>query len=457
MIDVVLADLPLAHLRGESAVESPNLGLLFIAEYVRKRMPFVRFHYLEPFLTVEQHIGKVAGVKPNVYGLSFTTVTKDQSYRLINHLKNLFPEMIVVVGGTHPTVAPEEVFSMSGADACVMGEGEETFLRLLRNNFKDLEGIEGIAYRGNGGVVVNPPRKPLADIDFFPAWDMVDFNNYEVTVTKKRVAAYVMPNRGCPNRCTFCSNPVWRYGGSWCRKRSPQSVAEEVKYLYGRGLREIFLRSDTFNVDVSWAVEVCKAIRGLGFKDLFFQCNLRADKVTDELADGLASINCWLVHVGIESGNDRVLYGIRKRITVDDVLRSCEVLRKRRVQVYGFFMLYNAWEENGMLCYETSREVDGTLKFALFLLRKKLISYMSWSVATPLMGSDLHDIALRHSVLNTGSKFPMNLPETSIKEMNLRLIKGMAVQGLASLLHRQIGWKSRKRIFRKAQLFLGRV
>jgi radical SAM superfamily enzyme YgiQ (UPF0313 family) len=92
-------------------------------------------------------------------------------------------------------------------------------------------------------------------------------------------------------------------------------MADEINYLYGGGIREIYLRSDTFNVDIKWCLEVCNEIEKLKLKGLTFQCNLRADNLKDELTQRLQDIHVWLVHIGLESANDRVLRGIGKNAT----------------------------------------------------------------------------------------------------------------------------------------------
>ena len=223
----------------------------------------------------------------------------------------------------------------------------------------------------------NGIRPLLKDIDFFPAWDLIDFENYDVAVSKKKRMAYLLPIRGCPNYCTYCSNPVWKLEKPWIRQRSPKNIAEEINYLYGRGIREIYLRSDTFNVDIKWCLEVLGEIEKLNLKGMTFQCNLRADKLNDELAQKLHDVNVWLVHIGLESANDRVLKGIGKNASQADNVRTLELLKKYDIKVYGFLMLYNAWETNGKLEYETPEEVNNTLEFAKNCLRDNLIEYIS--------------------------------------------------------------------------------
>lgn len=453
---VVLADLPMAHLKGEAVTESPNLGILYIISYARDRLPNVEFHYLEPFLNMKKHLAELEKLKPDAYGVSFTTPKKSLAFETINNVKKVLPDVLVVAGGPHPTFDPSDVFANSETDICVTGEGEETFVELLKTlrEGKELAGVDGIAYRDKlGNVHSNPLRRLIEDINFLPAWDIIDFRKYDGPVRKKYPFAYVLPSRGCPCACTFCSIPVWRLKKPWVRLRSPQNIAEEVKYLHNRGVKEIYIRCDTFNADVDWAVSVCEEIENLNLKDLYFQCNLRADKVPEKLAEKLKNINCWLVHIGIESVSNRVLKGINKMITFEETMRTLNILKKYKIKVYGFFMLYNAWEENGVLEYETTEEVRRTLSVAKQLLKDKLLTYISWSIANPIVGSKLHDIAVRHNIISENKNLPLKLPVPE-EEMRSCLKEGLLLQLWNGIENNQINRRSMTRVMRKINTIL---
>ncbi len=448
---VVLADPPFGiEAKGEAVTESPNLGILYIVAYAKKRLPEVEFFYLEPFLSMEEHIAKARSIQPDVYAISFTTTRKELAYETIGKVKGLGLKALMVAGGAHPTIDPTDVLNNAKVDVCIVGEGEETFYELLKNT------IDGKPVSDVLGTVNtqkrNDMRPLLKDLDFLPAWEMIDFENYDIAVSKEKRMAYVLPIRGCPNYCTFCSNPVWKLTKPWVRMRSPKNIAEEVNYLYGRGIREIYLRSDTFNVDVDWCMEVCREIEKLNLKGMTFQCNLRADKLNNELAQKLASVGVWLVHIGIESANDRVLKGIGKNITNQDTMRTLRLLKKHDIKVYGFLMLYNAWETNGKLEYETPREVSKTLRFAKKSLNEGLIEYISWSIANPLVGSKLGEIAKKYDIAHHNVRIGncMKLPSVSERQMIAHVKQGMILQLLNGIQKGMITKESYKRAAQKA-------
>ncbi len=448
---VVFADPPFGkECKGEAVTESPNLGILYIIGYAKPRLPNIEFTYLEPFLSMEEHLAKVREIQPDVYAISFTTPRSDLSFEAIAKVKALGYSMLMVAGGPHPTIDPQDVLKNTPIEVCILGEGEETTTELIQKaqNKEAITNIVGtVIKQKNNGV-----RPLLKDIDFFPAWELINFENYDVAVSKKKRMAYMLPIRGCPNYCTYCSNPVWKLEKPWIRQRSPKNIAEEVNYLYGRGIREIYLRSDTFNVDIKWCLEVCSEIEKLKLKGMTFQCNLRADKLNDELAKKLSDIHVWLVHIGLESANDRVLKGIGKNATQADNIRTLELLKKYHIKVYGFLMLYNAWESKSKLEYETPEEVNNTLEFAKNCLRDNLIEYISWSITNPIIGSKLYNIAKKFDIAAYNVKIGncMRLPGISEQQMVEHVKQGMILQLLNGIQKGMITKKSYRRAAQKA-------
>ena len=450
-LKVVFADPPFGReSKGEAVTESPNLGILYIIGYAKPRLPEVEFHYLEPFLSMQEHLQKVKQIEPDVYAISFTTPRRDLSFETIAKVKALGLKMLMVAGGAHPTIDPQDVLNNTPIEVCIRGEGEETVTELLKRivEKQPVDDVVGtVNVQQDNGI-----RPLLKDIDFFPAWDIIDFENYDVAVSKKKRMAYMLPIRGCPNYCTYCSNPVWKLEKPWIRQRSPKNIAEEVNYLYSRGIREIYLRSDTFNVDIKWCLETLSEIEKLKLRGMTFQCNLRADKLNDELAKKLQDVNVWLVHIGLESANDRVLKGIGKNVTQIDNVRTLELLKKYHIKVYGFLMLYNAWETNGKLEYESPEEVTNTLKFAKECLRDNLIEYISWSITNPIIGSKLYHIAEKYGIATHNVKIGncMSLPGISEQQMVEDVKQGMILQLLNGIQKGLITKKSYKRAAQKA-------
>ena len=446
----------------------PSLGILYIISYLREKFNDLNIYYVKGNMNMKQYIEKIKRISPDIYGLSIRSAERGIAYETINSIRKEFSSLPIICGGPHPTADAEEVLNNSQADICIIGEGEATFAELIeyyKDATKKLNDIKGIAYKKSGNISYTPIRPLIKDLDSipFPAWDVIDFKDYQTTsLVKKNPYASMIVSRGCPYNCVFCSNPVWKANKPWLRLRSPKNIREEVEYLYNMGIREIYLYADEFNSVPKWGIEVCEEIKKLGYDDLFFQTILRVDKVPEALAKSLSDINCWLVKLGIESGNQRALNGINKKITLDQVVNACEMLKKYNIKTYGFFMMFNIWEEGGELCYESEKESLTTLKFARSLLSKKLLDYFSWAFTTPIPGSQLYDICKKHDlILNTGKqiqKFNISVKLPGITEKAMKKIqrKGTMLQTYYYLINgiKEINWKNWRYFLKK---FINRI
>lgn len=441
---VVLADPPFEGGRTEQAGMSPNLGILYLISALKQKIDNIQIQYLEGFHNIDSHLKEVERIRPDIYGLSFASTYASLSYQTINAIKERYPSLPIICGGVHPSAVPQDVLKNSQADVCCLGEGEQTIVELVQKYIsgRDLSTVTGIAYKRDGQVSRTPLRPLIKDLDTLPrpAWDLIDFNKYlGLRKYKAKPSTAIVVARGCPFNCAFCSNPVWKLQRPWVRMRSPQNIAQEVEYLYNRGIREIYIRADEMNPEYEWSIAVFKALSQLKHPDLYFQCNLRATPVTEELAKILSETNCWVVHLGIESANQRVLNGIKKKISVEDVVEACRNLKRHGVRVFGFLMMYQVWEEDGKLCVESPKEVDNSLAFLLKLRARKLVDYMSWAFATPYPGSDLYRIANKYNLVMPSRlgrqsmstlDISLNLPGISSRQMSFSRTKGLILQGL---------------------------
>jgi anaerobic magnesium-protoporphyrin IX monomethyl ester cyclase len=463
---IVLADPP----RKESHYDNsyPNIGILYLISYLRKycQTP-LELVYLEGDCTLEQHLNFVEAQRPDIYGLSFAMWTADLAYKTLSAVKQRLPQTLTICGGPEPTANHQLVFQNSTVDICVLGEGEATLNQLVEAlaSGGDLRQVPGLALRQEGAEALTTPKRQLiADLEEIPlpAWDLVDLAKYSgMHINKSSPQTHMLVSRGCPFDCNFCANPVWKLNKPWVRMRQPSSIAAEVKLLYDKGVREIYMTSDEFNVSEKWSLEVCQAIKSLGLRDLYFQCNLRADNVSEKLAQAFSGINLWLIHLGIESGNQRTLDGIGKHITIEQIERTCRIMQAANIKVFGFVMLFHAWEENGVLQFETPADVHKTLDFCRRLLSRKLIQYMSWQVATPMPGSRLHATAKKFNLIpdkKITGVWAQNLllPGVKTDEVKKALRRGMLLKNYYLLKNGNINLSHFSRALRNLKVIFGR-
>lgn len=240
---------------------------------------------------------------------------------LIQYVHSLSPKSTLVAGGEHITALPEYCLEdCHELDVCIVGEGEETIVRLLKALEKkgDLSKVKGIAYRRNGNFHQTPRAKRIKDIDKIPApaWDLIPMENYLSRSLSYHIARGrtipMLATRGCPYRCSFCSNTnMW--GVPWIA-RNPKRVVDEMEFYVHHYGAENFLFSDlTVVVRKEFIVDLCNEILKRKIKVTLQFPMLRTESVDGDVLKLMYRAGCRDVDFAIESGSDEVLNSVNKK------------------------------------------------------------------------------------------------------------------------------------------------
>lgn len=242
---------------------------------------------------------------------------------LIRYVRKLSPGSIIVAGGEHISALPEYCLDdCSELDICVVGEGEEVFVKLLdvlRNKGK-LSDVPSLVYRlSEKEVYCRTPRaRRIKDIDKipFPAWDLTPMENYlsrELNYHIRRGRTIPMlATRGCPYKCTFCSNSnMW--GSPWIA-RNPQLVVDEMEYYINRYTANNFVFSDlTTVVTRKSIVNLCNEIINRKIDITWQLPTLRTEVLDRNVLELMYQVGCRELDFAIESGSKNVLGSVNKR------------------------------------------------------------------------------------------------------------------------------------------------
>ena len=328
----------------------------------------------------------VLGLGPDAVGISALTWTIPSAYQLAEAVKEDSPDTPVILGGPHVSALPRRTLRECGAiDSAILGEGERTFPEFLGHLFSkgmgpEMENLSGVAYRHGGEAAGDTEPVYFEDLDalphparhLFPLSEYVKWSkNFEA---RRTPVASMITSRGCPHRCTFCTRVN---NGVRHRARSPGSVVEEMGELAEMGFNEVQIVDDNFTHDRGRVHEICGLIREREI-DLTFQLanGMRVDHVTPELMQDMYDAGFYSIHFGVESGDDEVLRGIRKGITVDQVREAVRITREIGYELNLFFVIG--------LPGSTMESEERTLA-----LMEELGLPVTYSVCTPYPGSPI--------------------------------------------------------------------
>ena len=320
----------------------PPAGLLYLASAAREHG-----HHVE---VVD---GQIAGDDAllntfragtfDYFGTTILSPLREESYQLIRKVKALKPDCITIAGGAHASILPEQTMRhVPEIDIIAVGEGEGILVDILAA--KPLDQIAGIWYRRAGEILKSSNRRPLNAKEIpFPAWDLIDLDQYKAyekvkidgVALDKKPFLTIYSSRGCTGRCSFCSTWwVWR---QW-RQLPVQRFADEIEYLYQRGIEHFFIADDSMISDAGFVEDLADI---LAERQIHIYCKIacRADKISSRVVSALKRIGCYEIHVGFESGSQKILDAIGKGLTVQHNIRAARLIREAGIRVYALMII----------------------------------------------------------------------------------------------------------------------
>lgn len=344
---------------------NPPLGLAYIAASVRAAG--FRYHVIDaageapeaispypdrPDLMVQGlAIAKIIERIPSdseVIGIAcmFSTLWP-LSHQVADAVRARFPDALLVLGGEHGTAVPNHVLTTSPFDVVVLGEGEETFINLLRSRESggSLGEIKGIAYL-DGDEIVNTGLSPRTrDVDAIPLpdWDSFPIEEYisrhQISGVNVGRSMPLLATRGCPYECTFCSNP-----NMWTRRyipRDPKQVVDEMElYVRKYDVSNFDFQDLTAIVNRRWAVTFCEELLARGLNITWqMPSGTRSEIFDEEIADLLYRSGCYALAFAPESGSKEMLKIVKKQVDLDNLAGAVRITLARGMKLSCFFVI----------------------------------------------------------------------------------------------------------------------
>ena len=183
-------------------------GLGSISAVLREAGHETQLLYLQREPDRDAFLAQVTAASPDL--LAFSTTTHQYPYiqRYAAYAKAARPDLLILVGGVHPTLAPEEVIANPVLDIIAIGEGEHPLRDLVERleSGRDYFDIDNLWVRRHGEIVRNKLRPLIADLDELPYADR-DLFGFDEILAANDGWVDMMSGRGCPYNCSYCCNP----------------------------------------------------------------------------------------------------------------------------------------------------------------------------------------------------------------------------------------------------------
>jgi radical SAM superfamily enzyme YgiQ (UPF0313 family) len=361
------------------------LGLLYVASHLAAR-GFGVSVFDSTFRGFADFETTLLRDRPSVVGLYCNLMTKRNVLRMAAAARA--QGAVVVLGGPDPPHYAE-AYLEHGADFVVIGEGELTLEELLprllkRPGSRDLADVRGIVYRDESGAVVKTPPRPLLpklDDQPWPLREAIELEPYLAAWRGRhgKGSLSLLTARGCPFTCRWCSRSVF---GESHRRRSAVAVADELQFLVERYRPDmVWYADDVFTIHKGFVLDYARELERRGLT-VPFECISRADRIDEEVADALARLSCSRLWIGSESGSQRILDLMDRRVSVEQVRHATSLLKQRGIET-GMFI---------MLGYEDERLED--LEATVEHLKRAAPDVFLTTVAYPIKGTEYYERAL---------------------------------------------------------------
>jgi len=405
--------------RGLTHQPDMPLGLLYIASYLEK-------HGYNPDVYDLNKQDIPVWTKYDIIGFSMLPLARKQVWELIDEIKTKKPSIKIVLGGVFPSSIPEFLIKNLNIDAIIVGEGEATFLDLVKHweSGKSIKEVKGICTKEYG----LHESRPLIDINTLPhpAWYKSNFDWFHMTfadnfpdfktsngiILSKEKLAMVISARGCPNfqQCQFCNTPsFWQYK---YRIRTAENLLQEIEELYYKyNIRVFSFNDDCFPVNKKQCIGFCKRIINKSMK-IAWKSDTRADVLDEEMIMWMKKAGCFMIAIGIESASEKIRNTIHKNLDINKAKETIKLLKKHGILAYVLLMVGNVGE--------TKETILETKKF----LQEIQPDLATWVTGVMICaGTELYDIAKKEKLINDdywikkGNEMPIYQREHTMEEL----------------------------------------
>lgn len=410
--DTIIKDLPLSLLYAATIVHEKGYKVKIIDQRVE-------FDWKEKLLYE-------LGNNPICVGISTMTGSPIKHALDISEIVKLHSFAPVVWGGIHPSLMPQQTLENKFVDLVINGDGEKILYELVDAlaNKKSLNNINGLSYKSNGSIYHNPPGDQI-DLDVLPElpYELVNINNYYRKGYDESVIS-VMTSRGCPHKCAFCYAPFvskrrWRKMGI---EKTIQSI-EIVIDKFHPGF--ICVLDDDFFIDLNRAKKIFIEIKRKNWNVNFDFRGVRVDdlyRMDNEMLSLLEAIGTRNLHIGAESGSQRILDLMRKGIKVNQTVEANRKLK-------NFANLHPTYNFFSGLPTETEEDIYKSTDLIFQLLRENPYCHMTvFNQFTPYPGSELYDMSIKYGyrpprTLKDWGDFGPDNSARSLPWLNKRMIR----------------------------------
>jgi anaerobic magnesium-protoporphyrin IX monomethyl ester cyclase len=331
-------------------------GIAMIASILQSAGHDVELLVFTPDTPIMETLGPfLQRFQPRLFCLTAVSTQFPLICDIAEAIKKLDPAIFVVLGGAHASLMPEEAIASPFIDAVCVGEGDTAIVELATQiqTGRQPTGIPNLWLKQPGTNVVekNESAPFLRNLDSLP---FIDRELWRPWIHEPERDPSVLVGRGCPFRCSYCSNHMLGKlaSGAYVRFRSPANIIAEIEQItQDAKVTNVYLEVETIGVKVDYAFQLCQALINFNAQrdtPIQFKINLA---VTHKLVQDIDLLNRLFtefkranivtINIGLESGSERIRNEVLRRPSYsnEDILYFCSLAKKYDIKITMFVMM----------------------------------------------------------------------------------------------------------------------
>ena len=329
-------------------------GISFIASALKVSGHTVKLLVLSSRTNVFDAVsGFINGFNPRMFCLTSVATQYPIISETARVIKQIDSSIFNVVGGVHATLQPDIVIQNKSFDAMCIGEGEVAVVSLAAaiENKAQPANIPNmwIRHLGTGVIEKNNISPFTKELDSLP---YIERGLWDPWIASKPIkASQILMGRGCPFKCTYCSNHIIAesQGGGYVRLRSSENIIGELQHVLLKypEVDSIYFELETFGANTKYALNFCQRLEDFNKslqRPVHYGINMAVTKKISrnvELIGAMKKASFSFVNIGLESGSERVRRDILRRpgYSNQDLIEFCKTARAHSMAVNLFILI----------------------------------------------------------------------------------------------------------------------
>jgi len=377
-----------------------SFALSYISSYAKKQFPNIDVHIFAVFAYSEEYAYTPCGVagtisqwNPDMIAVSLMSVHWDGMDMYLHEIKRKMPDVPLLIGGYQAILNPEETIKHPDVDFICSGDGELPVADLIRLLYGEKEGpVAGLWEKMSDGSVFCTESVQINDLNIlpYPDYDIYydsfkDFSFFSSTGSQEKKFLFTMYGRGCPYRCTYCSNSallnLWRDKKHFLRKYEIEKYIGDLcrlKNKYNYDFIEFW--DENFASNRGYIKKLLKLYKKK--VGLPFSISCRVEELREDMCRMLSDAGCYVVYMGIESGNEEYRSSmLNRKMTNEQIKDAVKNCRKAGIRIRTYVMAGMPFETKDML------------QESLDFVKSIAPDHASFYTYIPVRGTKLHKIA----------------------------------------------------------------